>query len=735
MLAPALAAVLCAVPVAARASAPTTAGASASAPAANGERLPARLPVRSAAAFESAARQLPIALRAAISRDLGLSGAQYLADATASQDAVAAVARLRTAGVAVLGYSVRGTRVSVHVSNASDARAVTALGATAVLGAPAPARLAPHFVPAADLFGGTGTFWEIPNSGGQGYQCSVAFNGIRPSDKQRQFLTAGHCLTDTAVGTPIIGILQTHPGVDGDIEPHNQIGTTFAGAAKLGSGYDAGVVRVKSGTTVHSAISTWQGGTGDPQASFLTITGEGTAVVGAELCKSGSRTGWTCGTVKSVDRAVQISDGGTKTINSIIATTCILPGDSGGAAVIGTLAVGVDSTSSTGGNSCALKGYESGFFPLRSASKPSVASLFGSRWELSVAVSTPVVTSPASGSAVTSADTLRGTLAHASTGSTVSLYLNSAVSPVATVSASSGSWRLPLTHVPSGAHTYRVIAKWRTSSVSTVASGSLTMTSPSISGALKPGSTLTAHFDGYSGAATQFDYRWEADGSTIGTNASTLALTGVEYGQRISVRVTPLGEDPEESSLLGPVAAGTLHAVTATISGSLHVGQVLTAQAGSWPGIPVHGAYQWLRNGRAIAGATGQAYRAVPADRTTVVNVAITISTHGYTTIRGTTKLSTAIGSPLVTAGTPTIAGSPIVGRTLTAGSGVWGPSGVALHYRWYIAGRSVAGATSRTFVVPSSAIGKVIQVRITGTKKGYVSVAASSAPTAPASS
>ena len=63
---------------------------------------------------------------------------------------------------------------------------------------------------------------------------------------------------------------------------------------------------------------------------------------GDTLCKSGSTTGWTCGIVEAVDQSIPVSG---KDVNTIVATTCLIPGDSGGGAVIGTDAAGIDSGS------------------------------------------------------------------------------------------------------------------------------------------------------------------------------------------------------------------------------------------------------------------------------------------------------------------------------------------------------------------------------------------------------
>ncbi|MFI8526378.1 hypothetical protein ACIGB8_18105 [Promicromonospora sukumoe] len=68
----------------------------------------------------------------------------------------------------------------------------------------------------------------------------------------------------------------------------------------------------------------------------------------------------------------------------------------------------------------------------------------------------------------------------------------------------------------------------------------------------------------------------------------------------------------------------------------------------------------------------------------------------------------------------PSISGTPQVGRTLTALRGPWTPSPSRTTYQWRVDGKAVSGATGSTWKVTSSAKGKKVSVAITGTKTGY---------------
>ncbi len=690
-----------------------------------------------AADFVEQAKELPVALAVALDRDLQLTPAEYLAAAAAAIDAGAVVSALRDGGgggVAVLGSRLEGTTLVVNVASASDVAVAESAGAVGELGEP------PHesirgleFQSAATTaYGGTGYYLN-------GYQCSIGFNGFRTSDASRQALTAGHCLESATPQDAVYPMDPSHPGIGPDVDFSAPIAYPFSRA--FGSGYDSGILSFAAGVDGPPAIVTWGGSRAAALSSSpMAIRGQIEAVVGANLCKSGSRTGWTCGKVMAVDQSIVVSGG--LVINSILATTCILPGDSGGAAVIGQFAAGLNSTTSNV-DSCASEDYRSGFFPLVS-SKASVQKKYGSTWELAVSAARPVITAPGASGSINAMDALAGTLPDATKGSRVVLYIDRGTRPLRTVDASSGRWSIPLSEVSAGSHEIRIKTVWGTLSVSQALTRTITVTppllamtaaKPVISGVPRAGTTLRVTPGAYTPAATSYHYQWKADGSTVGSDASSFTLGPAQIGKRITVTV--IGTRPDsrsagETSVATPVVViASMGVPQPKISGQRNVGQRLTAKPGTW--IPANRtlSYQWYRGSVKIPGATSASYLQGRADRGKVINVQITGRAAGYVTTSRKSAARTKTAIPVLKANTPGIKGTARVGHTLTGLVGVWGPKPVKLSYQWKVDGVRAKGATGKTFTIPPAAADKVITFTVTAKKSNFIGATRTSAATA----
>jgi hypothetical protein len=119
-------------------------------------------------------------------------------------------------------------------------------------------------------------------------------------------------------------------------------------------------------------------------------------------------------------------------------------------------------------------------------------------------------------------------------------------------------------------------------------------------------------------------------------------LKAADKGKKITVTVTGTKSGyatvSKTSVATGKVAAGTLTSVKPKITGTVKVGKKLTAKPGTWKPSGVKLSYQWLRNGKAIKGATKSTYKLVKSDKRKKITVKVTGKKAGYTSKSATSK-------------------------------------------------------------------------------------------------
>ncbi|KUF15003.1 MULTISPECIES: alpha-lytic protease prodomain-containing protein [Streptomyces] len=326
---------------------------------------------RDAAATAAVAKTSPEVLQA-MQRDLGLTAAQAKARLVNEADAGAAAGSLQAAlGRDFAGAWVTGATsasLTVATTDARDVAAIEAEGARALLVRHSVAQLdaakakldraakstrtadapvwyvdvksnavvvnalktsaADKFVAAAgvdadlvkikktaerprpfyDIVGGEAYYM------GSGGRCSVGFSITQGATQG--FATAGHC---GRAGTTTRGVNQQAQG-------------TFRGS--IFPGKDMAWVAANSQWTATPYVK----GSGGQRVG---VAGSTQSAVGASICRSGSTTGWHCGTISQHNTSVTYPEG---TISGVTRTTvCAEPGDSGGSYISGSQAQGVTS--------------------------------------------------------------------------------------------------------------------------------------------------------------------------------------------------------------------------------------------------------------------------------------------------------------------------------------------------------------------------------------------------------
>ncbi|MGV9617129.1 S1 family peptidase [Nocardia xishanensis] len=170
--------------------------------------------------------------------------------------------------------------------------------------------------------------------GGSQLRCSFGFNGTDRSGNVVN-ISAGHCNPDIASAGG------SNAATVHELLPQDRRGAQLGVFQKsvLGN-QDYSIIRINDSFADRFSNNSVR----VPGVAPIAVDGVATPVVGAPVCKSGSRTGFSCGIVNAVDQTVQVGD--RELTQSFSANICALPGDSGGPIVTGRLALGISSASS-----------------------------------------------------------------------------------------------------------------------------------------------------------------------------------------------------------------------------------------------------------------------------------------------------------------------------------------------------------------------------------------------------
>jgi alpha-tubulin suppressor-like RCC1 family protein len=155
------------------------------------------------------------------------------------------------------------------------------------------------------------------------------------------------------------------------------------------------------------------------------------------------------------------------------------------------------------------------------------------------------------------------------------------------------------------------------------------------------------------------------------------------------------------------------------VQGNVAVGGVLTTSPGSWSeGVTLQ--YQWRRSGVIIEGATSAKYTLTNADAGHAISVVVTGTKIGFNPIsRESASTDMVTGGSLVSSN-PVISGDTSVGGTLVVSAEGW-DAGTDFTYEWTREGRVIPGASSSSYVLTDSDFAKLIGIRVTGSKPGFI--------------
>jgi surface antigen len=157
------------------------------------------------------------------------------------------------------------------------------------------------------------------------------------------------------------------------------------------------------------------------------------------------------------------------------------------------------------------------------------------------------------------------------------------------------------------------------------------------------------------------------------------------------------------------------------VSGTPRVGVRIRASGASWKPQPQKVLYQWLADGRPIAGATTANFTPTPREFGKRLTFRIAASRDGSPPVTVTSAATPAVEpGTLTSTELPEITGEMVVGETLSVSRGLYAQPKVTRTRAWYADGVAIPNATERTLTLTRGTIGKTITVRERAIARGY---------------
>ncbi|GAA1622087.1 S-layer homology domain-containing protein [Leucobacter chromiireducens] len=167
---------------------------------------------------------------------------------------------------------------------------------------------------------------------------------------------------------------------------------------------------------------------------------------------------------------------------------------------------------------------------------------------------------------------------------------------------------------------------------------------------------------------------------------------------------------------------------TVKLAGTIMVGETVTASASGWTPSSIAYSTQWMKNGKAIPGATEAKYTLTPEDEGAKLQVKISGSLPNTKSVTMTTTPIIVKGLEVIP-GTVKITGTPEATKTITATASGWVPAAAVISYQWHRAGTPINGATGASYTLTTADIGQKVTVRLSGTLAGYKTASLTSNP------
>ncbi|GAA0190204.1 hypothetical protein GCM10009526_08570 [Glutamicibacter creatinolyticus] len=351
----------------------------------------------------------------------------------------------------------------------------------------------PHAMPAAteDIYGGMG-YLAFADGGPEPGVCSMGFNAWDKNGEDA-IITAGHCSSDGALQLSAV-VEHSAPGQIEDLGallgtfgfnqfglPNNQgVDRIDPVAEKWEQGTDIAVIEdINPELRLHPAVSKWPAGK-DERDETLAITDSGTASIGAKACSVGRTTGWSCSRILEegifLVGGIEDKDARARPVTGYIAEnpnfSVVNQGDSGGAVIVGTRAVGINSANQAGEDG---KEFTDDELAMYTSLADASAKTPVKNYEIKLFVNAPKVTSPRNGSEIEPGSTISGTVAKPGPNANVEVLVDGEVIDTVKVTRGSFSFKAPQTE---GKFAFELRAKSGKFNESELTPGNYTLVAP-----------------------------------------------------------------------------------------------------------------------------------------------------------------------------------------------------------------------------------------------------------------
>ncbi|MBC7595778.1 MAG: LPXTG cell wall anchor domain-containing protein [Kineosporiaceae bacterium] len=249
------------------------------------------------------------------------------------------------------------------------------------------------------------------------------------------------------------------------------------------------------------------------------------------------------------------------------------------------------------------------------------------------------------------------------------------------------------------------------------------ISAPVISGTPKVGETLTGAPATFAGDPTSVANQWFAGGDPIAdATGASLELTEAMLAKNITFKsVATRGDDTAESvsEAFGPVQAADIPlgvSEQANVDGTAKQGETLTGTPAEFTGDPDSVDNQWLADGVAISGATGNSLALTEAHVGKNITFRST-ATRGDDNLESVSEAAGPVLALLTVAEEARIAGTAKAGETLTGTQAEFIGGPTLIKNQWLIDGVAIDGATGTTLILTEAHVGKKITFRSTATR------------------